>query len=266
MAESVIEWVWRRLPDGLVVPGYTFNIVWGCVKVSEACRDCYALSFARRLGLDLWGSGAPRKTFGADYWRRPLLWNREAARTGHRRNVFCSSMADTFEDHPTVGQERAKLWPLIECTPWLNWLLLTKRPQHIMRMAPWGRAFPDNVWVGTSVETQRRAEERIPSLLQVPARVRFLSCEPLLESLGLYPWLPALQWVIVGGESGSRPRPMEPSWVHALRAQCQLERVPFFFKQWGGRYHNSNGRLLDGRTYDEMPSECGSLSSSREVR
>lgn len=262
MAQSVIEWLWRRLPDGLVIPGYTFNIVWGCVKVSEACRDCYALSFARRLGLDLWGQGKPRKTFGSAYWQRPLQWNREAARTGHRRNVFCSSMADTFEDHATVEQERVKLWPLIEQTPWLNWLLLTMRPENILSMTPWGQSWPDNVWVGTSVETQRRAEERIPVLLAVPAVVRFLSCEPLLSSLDLRSWLPELQWVIVGGESGSRPRRMESSWVSDLRMQCGACNVPFFFKQWGGRYHNSGGRLLDGRTYDDMPAESGRSSVS----
>ncbi len=260
MAQSIIEWLWRRLPDGLVIPGYTFNIVWGCVQVSEACRDCYARSFAQRLGLDLWGVGAPRKTFGADYWRRPLLWNRDAQQSGHRRSVFCSSMADTFEDHPTVEQERAKLWPLIEQTPWLNWLLLTKRPQNILSMAPWGQFWPDNVWVGTSVETQRRAEERIPALLEVPAVVRFLSCEPLLESLNVRSWLPDLQWIIVGGESGPCARLMAPSWVSDLRVQCSAWDVPFFFKQWGGRYHNSGGRLLDGRTFDEMPAEVCSVS------
>ena len=110
------------------------------------------------------------------------------------------------------------------------------------------------------METQRRAGERIPALLAVPAVVRFLSCEPLLSSLDLRSWLPELQWVIVGGESGSRPRPMEASWVSSLREQCLLEQVPFFFKQWGGRYHNSGGRLLDGRTYDEMSAEVCSMS------
>ena len=134
---TTIEWTHRRLPGGLVLPGYTFNIVWGCVQVSEGCRDCYARAFAARLGLDLWGVGTPRKTFGPAYWRRPLTWNAEAQRSGHRRSVFCSSMADTFEDHPTVEQERAKLWPLIEATPWLNWLLLTKRPENILSMTPW---------------------------------------------------------------------------------------------------------------------------------
>jgi protein gp37 len=116
-----------------------------------------------------------------------------------------------FEDHPTVEQERCKLWPLIEQTPMLNWVLLTKRPQNILQMVPWSGAFPHNVWIGTSVENQRRANERIPVLLAVPAVVRFLSCEPLLEAVDLSAWLPFLQWVIVGGESGAAARPMAPS-------------------------------------------------------
>src|SRR5690242_4544402 len=98
--KTSIEWTHRRLPDGTIVPGYTFNIVWGCVKVSEGCRGCYAAGIARRYGLDVWGPGKERRAFGADYWRRPLRWNAQAERAGHRRAVFCSSMADVFEDHP----------------------------------------------------------------------------------------------------------------------------------------------------------------------
>ena len=161
MGQTTIEWTARRLPGGMLIPGYTFNIVWGCHKVSEGCRGCYALTFSKRLGLDLWGPGAPRRTFGPDYWRRPLAWNRDAARMGQRRNVFCSSMADVFEDHPTLDQERQKLWPLIAATPWLNWLLLTKRPQLVRSLVPWGESWPDTVWIGTSVETQARASSLV---------------------------------------------------------------------------------------------------------
>lgn len=155
-----------------------------------------------------------------------------------------------------MEQERQKLWELIEITPWLNWLLLTKRPQNILMLAPWGPVhWPDNVWIGTSVENQRRADECIPSLLHVPARVRFLSCEPLLGLLDLTPWLPRLQWVICGGESGAQARPMQPAWASSLRDQCVQADVPYFFKQWGGRHHKAGGRALDGRTWDEMPPE-----------
>src|ERR1022692_3346470 len=97
--ETTIEWTWRLLPDGTRIPGYTFNIVWGCTKVSEGCKHCYADALAQRYGIHAWGPLAERRTFGEKYWANPLKWNREAARTGHRRNVFCSSMADAFEEH-----------------------------------------------------------------------------------------------------------------------------------------------------------------------
>jgi protein gp37 len=245
---TTIEWTGRRLPDGTMIPGYTFNPVWGCMKVSEGCRYCYALSLARRMGYpNLWGP---------DYWQRPLQWNQVAARSGHRRSVFCGSMCDVFEEeHPTIEHERTKLWPLIERTPWLNWLLLTKRPHFVREMVPWDTRWPENVWIGTSVETQARAALRLPYLVELPARVRFLSCEPLLEELDLTEWLPQVQWVIVGGESGQRARPMHPSWARSLQEQCAQHQVPFFFKQWGGRTHKSGGRLLDGRLWEEMPLE-----------
>ena len=253
MAETAIEWTHRRLPDGVVLPGYTFNIVWGCTKVSEGCKHCYADALATRFGHRVWGPQASRRVMGPAYWRTPFHWNQEAKAQGYRRLVFCSSMADVFEDHRTVNQEREKLWSLIDQTPWLVWLLLTKRPENILRMAPYGIQWPPHIWVGASVENQGRAEERIPHLLQVLAEVRFLSCEPLLGSLDLSGYLSRLEWVIAGGESGSHARPMQMDWVRSLRDQCWDVRTPFFFKQIGGRTHASGGRLLDGRTYDEMP-------------
>jgi protein gp37 len=253
VAQTTIEWTTRSTSQGVIIPGYTFNIVWGCKRVSEGCKYCYADTLASRFGYALWGPQAPRRVMSPSYWEAPLRWNREAALQRESRLVFCSSMADVFEDHPIVEQERSKLWPLIVETPWLIWLLLTKRPQNILAMAPYGWQWPANIWVGTSVENQRRAEERIPVLLNVPARVRFLSCEPLLGPLDLSVWLPFLHWVIVGGESGIAARPMEPPWPLSLRDQCQFACVPFFFKQWGGRTHASGGRLLDGQLWNEMP-------------
>ena len=260
MAKTTIEWTHRRA-DGLTIPGYTFNIAWGCQRVSEGCKYCYADALAFRFGYSLWGPTASRRVMSPAYWSAPLLWNKEAQAQGYQRLVFCSSMADVFEDHPTLNEERKKLWPLIEATPCLTWLLLTKRPQNIMAMVPPAWQWPYNVWVGTSVENQQRADERIPALLRVPATVRFLSCEPLLGPLSLTSYLSCLDWIIVGGESGQHARPMDSSWVYSLREQCarvpqgasSLVSVPFFFKQWGGRTHSSGGRLLDGRTYDEMP-------------
>lgn len=253
MAKTTIEWTHRRDASGRVIPGYTFNLVWGCQKVSEGCKYCYADSLASRFGYRLWGPEAPRRVMSASYRAQPLLWNKEAQAAGEYRLVFCSSMADVFEDHPIVEQEREKLWPLIEATPWLIWLLLTKRPQNIAAMAPYKESWPSNIWVGTSVENQKRADERIPALLQVKSPVRFLSCEPLLGSLDLTLYLPYLQWVIVGGESGAQARAMNPCWVRDIQVQCQAAAVPFFFKQWGGRTHSSGGRLLDGRISDQMP-------------
>ena len=262
MAFTQIQWTWRQktLPDGttLTIKGYTYNPWWGCLKVSEECTHCYAEEIAHHYRHEVWGPAAntSRRLFPERHWQEPLTWNRLAQKQGYRRSVFCASMADVYEDHPALIGEREKLWQLIEQTPWLNWLLLTKRPENILCMSPWGRhAWPDNIWIGTSVGLQARAEERIPLLLEVPAVVRFLSCEPLLGPLDLSPWLSQLHWVISGGESGTDARLMDLTWPRLLRDQCQTAHVPYFFKQVGGRYHNSGGRELDGRTWDEIPPE-----------
>ena len=217
---------------------HTFNPWWGCNRVSPACDNCYAEAWARRLGQDVWGGRAPRRLFGDTHWREPLRWNAEAVAAGRRERVFCASMADVFEWRATLNEQRTRLWALIEQTPNLDWLLLTKRPQHILRMAPWDNEWPRNVWVGTTVENQRLADIRLPHLLAVPARVRFLSCEPLLGPLNLRPWFNgrgkhSIDWVIAGGESGAHSRPMHPDWVSELLRQCQRANVPFHFKQWG---------------------------------
>ena len=264
MSKTSIQWTWRRLPDWTLLEGYTFNIVWGCMKVSEECKNCYAEGIAAHYGHDVWGpaSTTERRTMSESYWRQPLTWNRKAERLGHRASVFCSSMADTFEDHPTVAQERLKLWPLIEATPWLNWLLLTKRPEHFITMTPWGSGqWPDNVWALTSVGVQHVAEKRLQALLAVKSVVHGVSVEPQLEHIDLRAYLPHLQWVICGGESGQHARPFDLNWARSLRDQCQLAGVSFFFKQVGGRYHDSGGRMLDNRTWDEMPEERPQLAS-----
>lgn len=261
---------------------HTFNLVWGCVKVSPGCEHCYAETFAKRTGHNIWGPAATteRRTFGDKHWAEPLKWNEDAVKANERRRVFCSSMADVFEDHPQLPRERVRLWKLIDQTPALDWLLLTKRPENIFRMAPavWFSGWPRNVWIGTSVENQAMADKRIPLLLQIPAAVRFLSCEPLLGPLDLSGktretvWLdqeyadadPGLAevvetdgwpiaWVIVGGESGPKARPMNPDWVRGIRDQCTAAGVAFHFKQWGGVRKHETGRILDGRTWDEYP-------------
>jgi protein gp37 len=271
VAETRIEWA-----------DFTFNPVWGCTKVSPACDNCYAEAWDKRTGGAHWGPKAPVREFGDKHWQGPLAWNDAAKTKGVRRRVFCASMADVF-DNRWPEHVRPKLWRLIRATPHLDWLLLTKRPQNIAKMLPaeyggWGDGW-DNVWLGTTVENQEEADRRIPHLLAVPAKVRFLSCEPLLgpvdireHLLGLtvpYPRSDALHWVIVGGESGRKARPMQEEWALSLRDQCAAADVPFFFKQWGefgptGEYRDGRrfmawrgkkaaGRLLDGKTYDEFP-------------
>lgn len=244
MQNSAIEWT-----------DHTFNPWWGCQRVSPGCEHCYAETLAHRYNFKVWG---PAKTTGrremsANYWKQPIKWDRLAAVSGRKR-VFCASMADVFEDHPAVEWPRTNLWGLIETTPNLDWLLLTKRPENIMEMLPvgWRGALPSNIWLGTSCEDQQRADERIPHLLRVPARVRFLSCEPLLGPVDIRKWIllptkdwnspvavkafedaPSIHWVICGGESGHGARPMHPDWARGLRDQCQAAGVAFHFKQWG---------------------------------
>jgi protein gp37 len=226
--DSKIEWT-----------HHTFNPWWGCVKVSPACKHCYAEAWATRVGMELWGAGSPRRTFGESHWRQPLKWNTEAQQLRERRRVFCASMADVFENRRDLDPWRTQLWKVIEQTSWLDWLLLTKRPEHIDRLSPWGSRWPRNVWLGTTAENQRWADRRVPELIQRGAAIHFVSCEPLLGPIDLTRWLGppgqpnALNWVIAGGESGPKSRPMNPGWVLDLRDQCKRARVPYHFKQWG---------------------------------
>jgi protein gp37 len=231
---------------------HTFNIVWGCVEVSPECANCYARTMSRAWGPNLWGKEAPRKIFGTKYWEDPLKWNAEAAAEGRRHRVFCSDMADVFEDHPTVAQERAKLWPLIRQTPWLDWLLLTKRADRIATCLPadWGSGWP-NVWLGVTVghsSTVWRADH----LRVIPAVVRFVSAEPLLTPLPNLD-LEGIDWLIVGGESGpdSKRREMDPQWARDLRDRCSAAGVAFFFKQISHRQPDQGD--LDGERIREFP-------------
>jgi protein gp37 len=271
---------------------HTFNPWWGCTKVSPACDHCYAERDAKRHYPRhvLWGADADRRMFGDAHWAAPLRWDRSAAKAGVRRRVFCASMADVFDNHgPHLDRERARLFSLIAQTPNLDWLLLTKRIGNAHRMldltmdaidraqalgtttvvrAPW--PWP-NVWLGATVVNQAEADRDVPKLLAVPARVRFLSIEPMLGPIDVrkymwpvHPVWPAkyrspqeaiaagaevqykrqalvskawadhmLSWVIAGGESGPHARPAHPDWFRSLRDQCAAAGVPFHFKQWG---------------------------------
>lgn len=223
---------------------HTFNPWWGCTEVSPGCDHCYARTWAKRYGLDVWGKGVARRTFGPKHWAEPLKWNAAAEREGVRRRVFCASMADLGDVDAPAG-ELARLFALIRLTPWLDWLLLTKRPQELARRLPgdWGRGYP-NVWLGTSVESPEYIW-RASALLKVPATVRFLSCEPLLADLGQIDMFfysgyePAetdvIHWVIVGGESGPGARPCDVGWIRSIVAQCQAAGTAVFVKQLGAK-------------------------------
>lgn len=256
---------------------HTFNPWWGCIKVSPGCEHCYAEVFAKRVGQPVWGPAetTPRRLFGSKHWGEPFKWDADAQRAGERRRVFCASMADVFEDHPTLPPEREKLWNTIGGTPFLDWQLLTKRPENVRAMVPaaWLEDWPRHVWIGTTVEDQQRADDRIPRLLAVPAAVRFLSCEPLLGPVDIDGWLGvmvpngeggwvifnddgvhqrSLHWVIIGGESGLKHRPMDLAWAQQLRDDCAENGVAVWFKQAGGLYPGRGADAL-GREYHEWP-------------
>ena len=251
---------------------HTFNPWVGCTKVSPACDHCYAEGWAKRSGMVEWG--ADRKRTSISNWNLPIKWNKEAERLGIRYRVFCASLADVFDKEVPL-RWRQDLLKLILETPNLDWLLLTKRIGNASRMLQDacehdGRMMDSNdryiplpnVWIGATICNQEEADRDILKLLDVPAKVRFLSMEPLLGPVDLtrvvYPafkqkdendpyvaydtlrghmigpddvGLPKLDWVIVGGESGHGARPMNPDWVRSLRDQCAAAGVPFFMKQ-----------------------------------
>ena len=248
---------------------HTFNPWIGCQAVSPGCKNCYAEDWAKRYGRDF-SERTRTKT-----WAQPLRWNAAHAEFfaehGRRQRVFCASLADVF-DNAIDPTWRRDLFDLIDQTPNLDWILLTKRIGNVMSMVSQTAQYqfdleclqnprmPENVWIGATIVNQAEADRDIPKLLDVPARVRFLSMEPLLGPVDLtrididghreiYPLngtrdcededghrtpdIPALDWIIVGGESGRDARPMHPDWARDLRDQCAAAGVPFLFKQWG---------------------------------
>lgn len=237
---------------------HTFNPWEGCQKVGPGCDNRYAEALMDTLYQRVkWGPGQARSLTSEANWKKPLAWNRAAQKAGVRPRAFCASLADVF-DNAVRPEWRAGLWDLINQTPHLDWLLLTKRPGNLAAMLPvdWGDGY-GNVWLGCTVVNQAEADRGIPKLLAVPATVRFLSMEPLLGAVDVRPWLgrypihmapggnegnpsdgwieygEGINWIIVGGESGGNARPMRPDWARSLRDQCQAAGVAFFFKQWG---------------------------------
>jgi len=233
---------------------HTWNPWWGCTKIAPGCDNCYAAALDKRTGGDYWDVHTkPRRTSEA-YWNLPHRWNRKAEKEGHRRKVFCGSMMDWCDkDAPPMAREF--LWSAIKSTPWLDWQLLTKRASLIRQNLPydWGDGY-DNVWLGVTVENRQHGLPRIEELRRIPAKVRFLSCEPLLEHINIKPRrLEGIHWVIIGGESGPGCRPMIRDWVIDIMDDCHFADVPVFFKQWGGNKAGKGGDLFDGREIKEWP-------------
>lgn len=246
---------------------HTFNPWWGCVRVAQGCKNCYAETLANRWGMNVWGPGSDRRFFGDKHWREPEKWNRDAEDAGVRRRVFCGSMCDVLEDRPDLIEHRRRLSILIENTPALDWQLLTKRPENWPLFARWA-AWPANVWFGTSAAVQTEFDENAAQVFGCPAALRFFSLEPLVGPIDLsslkdlcrepsgeihlrdeYPrraaYGPPAEWVIVGGESGPGRRECEPEWVDAIVAECAAADVACFVKQDSGPKPGMQGRLSD---------------------
>ena len=231
--KSAIEWT-----------DATWNPVTGCTKISPGCKHCYAERMARRL--QAMGNRRYRNGFGVtlhpDQIVLPLRWREP-------RRIFVNSMSDLF--HEAVPEDFiAQVFEVMVQASWHAFQVLTKRADRLAALAP-RLPWPENVWQGVSVESTPYTS-RVALLQTVPARVRFLSVEPLLGPIPSLP-LEGIHWVIVGGESGPRHRPVDPAWVRDIRDQCERAEVPFFFKQWGGATAKSGGRVLDGRTWDDQP-------------
>jgi protein gp37 len=235
---------------------HTFNPWTGCTKISPGCDHCYAESWAKRSGHVEWGGQRRRTTIS--YWQQPFKWNDAAKAAGRRARVFCASLADVF-DNTVSNHWRWDLFALIRNTPYLDWLLLTKRIgnaramlnsaaaaalDHLPGTPSWDFEPWPNVWLGATVVNQEEATRDVPKLVDIPARVRFLSCEPLLGEIDFAGrWinhvdprvhenvLERIHWVIVGGESGGGARPMSIDWATLIREQCRALDVAFFMKQ-----------------------------------
>ena len=248
MAASDIEWT-----------DATWNPLAGCEMVSPGCTNCYAMRMAARLeamGTSKY-EGTTRRTRGRAVWsgqvnlderslEEPLKWRRP-------RRIFVNSMSDLFQESVPAEFIR-RLWTIMGQADWHTYQVLTKRPER-MRMVLGGADFPllPHVWLGTSVESAEFVS-RISHLRKARAEVRFVSFEPLLSSVGRVD-LTGVAWAIVGGESGPKARPMDRAWVEEIHHACRRYGTAFFFKQWGGTRKKKAGRILDGRTWDEYPTE-----------
>ncbi|HWZ96263.1 MAG TPA: phage Gp37/Gp68 family protein [Candidatus Dormibacteraeota bacterium] len=240
----------------------TWNPVRGCTKISPGCKHCYAEVFAERFrgvaghpyerGFDL--------RLVPDKLAEPLRWT-------NSRMIFVNSMSDLFHDSVSADYIE-KVAKVMAMANWHTFQVLTKRSVRLKRLLsttlrPFARL--PHIWWGVSVEDRKYGVPRISDLRSSPASVRFLSVEPLLEDIGKLN-LEGISWVIVGGESGSRARPLKEEWVVSVRDQCKAAKVPFFFKQWGGRQKKKAGRALEGKTYDEFPRHVRASVPDKSIR
>jgi protein gp37 len=232
------------------------NFWFGCFKVSPGCQHCYAETLSKRYGRDIWGPAKTTERWRTKSpWKDIWTWNAEAWKANTRRRVFVMSMGDFFEDHPQVEPWREEACEILAKLPWLDIQILTKRPENIARMVPawWLLDWPKNIWIGTSVENQEMADKRAPIFFRHPAAVRFLSVEPMLEPIDLFPALAYIEWVIVGGESGAKHRPLKIEWIESIVSQCKSAGVPVFVKQDSGMYPGKQGRIPDELFIQEFP-------------
>jgi protein gp37 len=237
----------------------TWNPIVGCTKISAGCKNCYAETLARRLKA--MGTAGYEKGFVLTLLPSRLS---EPLKRKKPTTYFVNSMSDLF--HEKVPDSYIEqVVEVMAATPQHSYQVLTKRAARMARFFR-TRVVPSNVWLGVSVENRRHGVPRIDYLRTINAGIRFLSVEPLLEDVGALD-LSGIHWVIVGGESGPKARPMAPEWAESVRAQCQNQEVAFFFKQWGGwgadgkrRAKAKNGRMLNGRTWDEMPAQVAALA------
>ena len=237
-ASSTIEWT-----------DATWNPARGCTKISPGCKHCYAETFAERF------RGVPGHPYEQGFDLRLVLEKlAEPLRWGTPKTIFVNSMSDMFHNDVPVDYIE-KCGRVMEAANWHTYQVLTKRADRLRELLETRLSFAASlrhIWWGVSVEDRKYGLPRIDALRQAPAAMRFLSIEPLLEDLGELN-LGGIHWVIVGGESGHGARPMDPKWVEDIRVQCERQNVLFFFKQWGGVRKHKTGRLLNARTYDDMP-------------
>jgi protein gp37 len=241
MAQSSIEWT-----------ELTWNPTTGCTKISQGCKYCYAEVMTRRLqamGIEKYKAGFNVVRTQPEELLRPYEWKKP-------RIIFVNSMSDLF--HPDVPLDYIKMvFGVMNDCRQHQFQVLTKRAERLAEVAN-ELVWTDNIWMGVSVENQKVAD-RIDFLRITPAHVKFLSLEPLIGPLPNLN-LSGIDWVIVGGESGRKPRPIKSDWVLEIKNQCEKSKVAFFFKQWGGTNKKKSGRLLEGKTYDEMPKLMQSMA------